>query len=123
MSLGRLFGLVAFALVACEAAGTSSGVGNGGSAGSGGSAGMGGSSGSGANGANGGTSFDSGLDSSGGSGGFDPDAACAVAKETAKVEKLPVDIIWVVDNSVSMAPAIDQVTAGLNNFAASIGNK
>ncbi|MEZ4373570.1 MAG: hypothetical protein R3B07_22300 [Polyangiaceae bacterium] len=121
MSLGRLFGLAAFALIACEAAGTSSGIGNGGSN-AGGSAGSGGAAGSSGNGANGGSSFDGGLDG-GGSGGFDPDAACAVAKEAAKVEKLPVDIIWVVDNSVSMAPAIDQVTAGLNNFAASIGNK
>jgi hypothetical protein len=54
---------------------------------------------------------------------FDPDAACAVTVETAKTEFLPVDIIWVVDNSVSMAPAIDQVTAGLNQFAAIISGK
>jgi hypothetical protein len=46
-----------------------------------------------------------------------PDAACATATAEAEVERLPVDIIWVVDNSVSMQPAIDQVTAGLNDFA------
>ena len=46
-----------------------------------------------------------------------PDAACATATAEATVERLPVDIIWVVDNSVSMQPAIDQVTAGLNDFA------
>lgn len=49
-----------------------------------------------------------------------PDAACATATAEAEVERLPVDIIWVVDNSVSMQPAIDQVTAGLNDFAALI---
>ncbi len=48
---------------------------------------------------------------------LDPDAACSLAVVEAEVERLPVDIIWVVDNSVSMAPAIDQVTAGLNDFA------
>ena len=49
-----------------------------------------------------------------------PDAACATATAEATVERLPVDIVWVVDNSVSMQPAIDQVTAGLNDFAARI---
>lgn len=49
-----------------------------------------------------------------------PDAACATAVEEAEVERLPVDIIWVVDNSVSMEPAITQVNAGLNDFAALI---
>ena len=52
---------------------------------------------------------------------LDPDAACATAVESAQVEKLPVDIIWVVDNSVSMQDEIAQVTAGLNAFAAMIG--
>ena len=46
-----------------------------------------------------------------------PDAACARATVEAEVERLPVDIVWVVDNSVSMQPAIDQVTEGLNDFA------
>lgn len=48
---------------------------------------------------------------------IDPDAACATASSPAIVERLPVDIIWVVDNSGSMAPAIDQVRAGINDFA------
>jgi hypothetical protein len=48
---------------------------------------------------------------------FDPSAACATATETATVDYRPVDIIWVIDNSASMGPAIDQVTAGLNAFA------
>ncbi len=54
---------------------------------------------------------------------FDPDAACAVATETAVVEKLPVDIIWMVDNSSSMSPAIDAVQTGLNSFATLVDNK
>lgn len=54
---------------------------------------------------------------------LDPDAACATATETAVIENLPVDIIWIVDNSTSMQPAIDQVTAGLNAFAQLIGSK
>jgi len=54
---------------------------------------------------------------------FDPDAACALATADATIETLPVDIIWMVDNSVSMSPAIDQVTAGLNTFATSIDSR
>jgi hypothetical protein len=54
---------------------------------------------------------------------FDPDAACAVATETAVIEKLPVDIIWVIDNSSSMAPAIDAVQSGLNAFAQLVDGK
>ena len=54
---------------------------------------------------------------------FDPDAACATASEAAEIEFLPVDIIWVVDNSVSMAPAIAEVTAGLNAFVALIAGR
>ncbi|MBN1773816.1 MAG: hypothetical protein JXB32_21325 [Deltaproteobacteria bacterium] len=52
---------------------------------------------------------------------LDPDAACTSERVTAEVERLPVDIIWVVDDSVSMRPAIEQVQAGLNDFAAMIG--
>ncbi len=51
---------------------------------------------------------------------LDPDAACAMAAVTADVMREPVDIVWMVDNSVSMQPAIDEVTAGLNDFAALI---
>ncbi|HJL17239.1 MAG TPA: hypothetical protein RMH99_16345, partial [Sandaracinaceae bacterium LLY-WYZ-13_1] len=56
-------------------------------------------------------------------GPLDPDAACASSTVEAEVERLPVDIVWMVDNSVSMAPAIDQVTAGLNDFATLIGSR
>jgi hypothetical protein len=52
-----------------------------------------------------------------------PDAACTAAAVSATLERLPVDIIWVVDNSASMAPAIDQVIAGLNGFAALVGTR
>ena len=51
---------------------------------------------------------------------FDPDAACASVGVSAEVARLPVDIIWVIDNSGSMEPAIRQVQDGLNAFAARI---
>jgi hypothetical protein len=51
---------------------------------------------------------------------LDRDAACASATAEATVVTRPVDIIWVVDNSVSMQPAIDEVQAGLDDFAALI---
>lgn len=54
---------------------------------------------------------------------LDPDAACATATEEAQAVALPVDIIWMVDNSASMAVAIAEVQAGLNTFAALIGSK
>jgi len=58
-----------------------------------------------------------------------PDAAeagfetCASAAMEAKREQLPVDIIWVVDNSSSMQPAVAEVQAGLNTFASLVGTK
>lgn len=51
------------------------------------------------------------------------DAACAAAVSEATVEKLPVDIIWLVDNSASMEPAIAQIKLGLNAFASLIAAK
>lgn len=54
---------------------------------------------------------------------WDPDAACGAGAEQANVVQLPVDIIWLVDNSASMKPAIDEVTAGLNAFAAFIASQ
>lgn len=44
-------------------------------------------------------------------------ATCAAVASEAELVPLPVDIIWVVDNSNSMEPAIAQVKAGLNDFA------
>lgn len=52
-----------------------------------------------------------------------PDAACATAVEKATTTQLPVDILWMVDNSASMLPAINEVKAGLNDFAALIAGK
>lgn len=54
---------------------------------------------------------------------IDPDAACATATAEAKTEILPVDIIWMVDNSASMEPAVTELKAGLNAFAALIAAK
>jgi len=51
------------------------------------------------------------------------DAACATSVSEAQVELLPVDIIWMVDNSASMQPAVAEVKAGLNAFASIISAK
>jgi hypothetical protein len=51
------------------------------------------------------------------------DAACAATASEATVEKLPVDIIWMVDNSSSMQPAVTEVRNGLNVFASLIASK
>jgi hypothetical protein len=48
----------------------------------------------------------------------DATTECAAVEVTATVETLPVDIIWVVDNSASMEPSIRQVRDGMNAFAA-----
>jgi hypothetical protein len=48
---------------------------------------------------------------------LDLDSACTSASSTATLVRLPVDIVWVVDNSGSMAPAIDAVREGINDFA------
>ncbi len=56
-------------------------------------------------------------------GPFPDDAACASSVVTADVQRLPVDILWLVDNSTSMQPAIEQVQLGLNNFAALIAGR
>jgi hypothetical protein len=68
------------------------------------------------------TGFDSDAGTTDGAtdGGF---ATCASAAVEAARSPLPVDIIWVVDNSASMAPAVTQVQLGLNTFAGLVGNK
>ena len=48
---------------------------------------------------------------------FDPDMACTSAGAEAVLERLPADIIWVVDNSSSMQDEIENVKAGINAFA------
>lgn len=61
---------------------------------------------------------DGGLNPDGNGGDpLDPDAACATAIEQAATQQLPVDIIWMVDNSSSMAPAVAEIKDGLNDFA------
>ena len=47
----------------------------------------------------------------------DASTECAAVSVTAEVETLPVDIIWVVDNSSSMEPSVRQVQLGMNAFA------
>lgn len=48
---------------------------------------------------------------------------CAATAVAAARERLPVDIIWIVDNSSSMQPAVAEVQAGLNAFATLIASK
>ena len=48
------------------------------------------------------------------------DAACASVFVEANLDRGPVDIVWMVDNSPSMEPAIEEVRRGLNDFAALI---
>jgi len=50
-------------------------------------------------------------------------SSCASVAIEAKREKLPVDIIWMVDNSASMAPAVAEVQAGINTFASFVGSR
>lgn len=52
---------------------------------------------------------------------FDPDMACTSATAEAVLERLPADIIWVVDNSSSMNEEIENVKAGINAFAEFMG--
>lgn len=49
--------------------------------------------------------------------------ACATSTVTAARTPMPIDIIWVVDNSPSMQPAVTAVQAGLNDFANLVGTK
>lgn len=48
---------------------------------------------------------------------------CAATAVEAERERLPVDIIWIVDNSSSMEPAVAAVQEGLNEFASLIEKK
>ncbi|MDI1433031.1 MULTISPECIES: hypothetical protein [Polyangium] len=95
-----------------------------GQGGTGGTGGAGGTAGTGA----GGSAGEGGLFQDDGGTGTDApplsdDAACASTASEATVEKLPVDIIWVVDNSSSMQPAITEIKKGLNAFASLIAAK
>jgi hypothetical protein len=52
-----------------------------------------------------------------------PDAACASSTSTATIERLPVDIIWMIDSSSSMRQEIERVQEGMNDFAALIESR
>jgi hypothetical protein len=54
---------------------------------------------------------------------IETDAACAAVASEAQATALPVDIIWLVDNSSSMQTAVAQIKLGLNAFAATIESK
>ncbi len=83
-------------------------------AGNGGSAANGGNGGNAANGTGAGISFDSGN----GDGAIDPDAACDLQKFTAKLEKKPVDVVFILDNSCSMTQEVLAIQNNINqNFA------
>src|SRR5262245_13950664 len=57
-----------------------------------------------------------------GAGGLAPDAACVATSAEAKLEKKPVDIIFIIDNSGSMTDNIAGVERNINqNFASIIG--
>lgn len=81
----------------------------------------------------GGAAKDAGSDDDGGlifdfdamtdGGALEDVQVCAAAAQKAETKQLPVDIIWMVDNSASMAPAVEQVKLGLNAFAATIEAK
>ncbi|GMV17831.1 MAG: hypothetical protein HS104_30350 [Polyangiaceae bacterium] len=87
-----------------------------GGSGSGGSGGAGGAGGSGGTGT-GGSAPDAG------DGALNPDAACAVQKFQASFIKTPVDVIFVVDNSCSMAEEMKAIQDNINtNFAQVLGS-
>ncbi len=48
------------------------------------------------------------------------DASCAAISVGATLDRAPVDLIWVVDNSSSMGPSVEELERGINNFASYI---
>lgn len=68
-------------------------------------------------------SFGSSDDAGGPDSGDASFATCAATAVEAARERLPVDIVWIVDNSASMQPAVAEVQAGLNAFANLIGSQ
>lgn len=118
--LGRTLGLSALAIVAaCSATSNDSKGGAGGGSATGGtsaSSGFGGGSATGGTSASGGIGIDAPV---GGSGGGPSDAGCTTT--TDKAGKPAVDIIWLVDNSCSMADEIQKVRDNINaNFVPTI---
>jgi hypothetical protein len=110
--------LIAFALMAaCSSTGDAGDdqPSTGGGAGTGGDGGAG---------QGGGSSTGGGSLSSGGGGGSTDPATCAAVAETTKARLLPVDIVWAIDTSGSMAasfPAIRQALAAFSTRMDSAG--
>jgi hypothetical protein len=105
---------------ACSASDTGSGGAGGGTAATGGGGTGGGPGGVGGTGAvdGGGTGGGINLDGSLQDGKIDPDAACDLQTYKATVTKAPVDVIFVVDNSCSMAEEMTAIQNNINtNFA------
>lgn len=63
---------------------------------------------------------DVGRDAYLGDAGLSPDAACESRTSQATITRDPADIIFVLDNSNSMAPAIAAIRSGINDFAQSL---
>jgi hypothetical protein len=57
------------------------------------------------------------FDAGSGTGGLSADSACASASATARLERQPADIIWVIDNSGSMLDEAGAVQQQMNRFA------
>lgn len=117
-----VFGVLVSSVYAC-AAGTQVPTGSTTTAGPGGSGGSGGFGGAGSVGSTGGAEDDGGIvlsDAATEEKPIENDAACAAVVEEAIAVALPVDIIWLVDNSSSMQLAVDQIKIGLNAFATTI---
>jgi len=119
--VGRLHLPVVFVCVlacACAADSGGSGRSGGGSSGSGGSGG--GTSGTGTAGDDGFGNSDrrtaGGTGGSGGTGVIDGDGSCAAQGAEAEVGRQGTDIVWVVDNSCSMAVEAAAVQANMNRF-------
>lgn len=93
----------------------------GGSAGTAGS-GQGGATATGTETGGAGVGGDIGIGGGQGTGGLDQDAACVATSAEATLQKKPVDIIFIIDNSGSMGDNIEAVQNNINdNFAAIIG--
>ncbi len=105
------------ASVGCS--GTAINLETGGAGGKGGGSAQGGS-GNGSNGGNGGdgAGFIPSTGAGANDGGLDPDSACAAQSAAATLEKKPVDIVFIIDNSGSMTDEIVGVQNNINiNFA------
>jgi hypothetical protein len=67
-------------------------------------------------------STDGATDATGADGREDADPqTCVPARSEATQVRSAVDIVWVIDTSTSMRPAVDRIEANLNRFAARLG--